>query len=905
MSKTIRLPGPKRAIRHPIGNSGSPSVRATSTCTCFLLLLLILFLFLAAVAVQAQPQDQQSEISQFGKYKVAKEELIVGFKKGVSENRKSSVHGSVNAKVKKRFAFINADLVKLPKGEKLEKAIEKYKKKDIVAYAEPNYLISIDRTLSPPITPNDPSFDDLWGLHNTGQSGGTEDADIDAPEAWDITTGSDSVVVAVIDTGVDYNHEDLAANMWVNEDELNGDPDVDDDGNGFVDDIYGYDFCTYGQSRDSDPMDDRGHGTHCAGTIGARGGNSTGVVGVNHVVKIMALKFLGSGGTGWTSDAVDCIDYARQMGAHVINNSWGGGSYMQSLKDAIEAFDGVVACAAGNDYVDTDSNPHYPSSYDSANIISVTAVDRIDDQYYNWGATSVDIGAPGRSILSTLPVNEYGWANGTSMATPHVAGVAALLKARYPTLTTSQIIEYIYAGVVHIDSLVDLCTTGGRLNAYNALDAAAAAVGSLRVDIEPAAAVTAGAQWRRVGTSTWLNSGDTETGILIGLVTVEYKDITGWDKPADEEVTIISNLTTTTTGTYTQTGSLQVTIEPQDAIDAGAQWRRTGTEDWRDSEYIEEGILVGDVTVEYKTIAGWNSPPDETVTINFHETTTTTGAYEQHTGSLKANITPQGAVDDGAKWRRVGTETWLDNLYEESDIPIGEVTVEFKAIPAWIKPANHTTTINYNQTTNFYVGYTANPLVLDASDGAGMPGNNVVITVSLNGGEGVLSFGFDLNFDPEFLEYQAPAAQGTLLPPGYTFDASLIGGNAVRITGSSGDGETTLNSGSGTLASITFKIKETAETGAFTDLTLSNCTGDVASATADNGQVEVIDCIDNYDVNMDGTVTPGDALLAFQHYLEIVTILDPCSLLRADANGDGNVTPGDALIIFREYLGLN
>ena len=253
----------------------------------------------------------------------------------------------------------------------------------------------------------------LWGLDNTGQTGGTADADIDAPEAWDITTGSSSVVVAVIDEGVDYNHEDLAANMWINPGEvLDGN---DTDGNGYIDDIYGWDFYN-DDNTVFDPADGDDHGTHVSGTIGAEGDNGVGVVGVNWQVNIMVLKFLGPFG-GSNADAIEALEYVIMMknppyniNVKITSNSWGGGGFSQALYDAIEAArdaDILFIAAAGNASTDNDRFPSYPATYDLENIIAVTATDDDDAQYYNWGSLTVDVAAPGRSILSTTPGNTY------------------------------------------------------------------------------------------------------------------------------------------------------------------------------------------------------------------------------------------------------------------------------------------------------------------------------------------------------------------------------------------------------------------------------------------------------------------------------------------------------------------
>ncbi len=340
-----------------------------------------------------------------------------------------------------------------------------------VAYVEPDFAIA------PELFSGDPSFGSLWGLHNTGQSGGLADADIDAPEAWDVTTGSRSVVIAVIDTGVDYTHRDLAANIWRNPGEIPGDG-IDNDGNGFVDDVYGWDFA----NRDADPMDDNGHGTHVAGTIGAVGGNGIGIVGVNWQVSIMALKFLSGSGSGSTSGAIGAINYATRMkrdfGVNVVatNNSWGGGGFSAALRDAIAAGGReniLFVAAAGNEGTNNDATPHYPSNYTDAAVISVAASDRANRlaSFSNVGATSVDLAAPGVSITSTLPGNRYGSYSGTSMAAPHVAGVVGLLAAANPTATAAEIRRAILGTTTPVGAFAGRMVTGGLLNAAAAVQA--------------------------------------------------------------------------------------------------------------------------------------------------------------------------------------------------------------------------------------------------------------------------------------------------------------------------------------------------------------------------------------------------------------------------------------------------
>jgi subtilisin family serine protease len=365
--------------------------------------------------------------------------------------------------IKKEFALVpGLCLVQLPADMTVEEALQKFNGTQGILYAQPNYELTIDSTF-----PDDTRFDDLWGMHNTGQTGGTADADIDAPEAWDVGTGSSEIIVAVIDTGVDYTHPDLAGNMWTNEPELNGSPGVDDDGNGYIDDIYGYDFC----NNDGNPMDDHYHGTHCAGTVGATGNNGQGVAGVCWDVRIMALKFLNSAGSGSSSNAIQCVEYSVLMGANLSSNSWGGGGYDQGLKDAIDAAGEagmLFVAAAGNDNLDNDTYPHYPSSFTSSSLISVMATDKYDNKssFSNYGLISVDLGAPGSSILSCQPGGGYQYLNGTSMATPHVAGACALLWSLNPAMSNQEIKNILLQSVD--PTLPGLCVSGGRLNLYNA-----------------------------------------------------------------------------------------------------------------------------------------------------------------------------------------------------------------------------------------------------------------------------------------------------------------------------------------------------------------------------------------------------------------------------------------------------
>lgn len=365
-----------------------------------------------------------------------------------------------------------------------------------VLYAEPNYILQISDWQSGPdpaqtiarllATPNDPMFDQLWGLHNTGQTGGTNDADIDAPEAWDVSTGSDDVIIAVIDTGVDYTHEDLQANMWTNPKECPQGPGKcqadgkDDDNNGYVDDFYGINAI----NDSGDVMDDFGHGTHVAGTIAAVGNNRKGVVGVSWKSRIVGCKFLSAFGSGTTANAVKCFNYIydlktkQKQNILLTNNSWGGGGRSRSLEEAMGRVDSPLHIAsAGNSNTNRLS---YPAGYDLENIISVAATDQ-DDKYAsfsNYGEDWVDLAAPGVSILSTVPTGRcaicdpsgYRAINGTSMAAPHVAGAAALVWSEFGNLNNAQVKQRVLSGSDPLKDRSKLTLTNARLNLFNVME---------------------------------------------------------------------------------------------------------------------------------------------------------------------------------------------------------------------------------------------------------------------------------------------------------------------------------------------------------------------------------------------------------------------------------------------------
>jgi subtilisin family serine protease len=402
--------------------------------------------------------------------------ILVGFRAGVSAPAQADVLADAGAKPTKRFAPIRGALVSVAPGT-TARTIRTLNRDSRVAYAEPNFILH-----AADVIPNDPFFSRLWGLHNTGQTvnwtAGTPDADIDAPEAWSVSTGSSDVVVAVIDTGVDTAHPDLAPNIWVNAGEdcagcrTNG---LDDDGNGYVDDWRGWDFA----NGDNDPTDDNGHGTHVAGTVAARGNNGLGVAGVTWSSKIMPLKFLGADGSGTTADAIIAILYARAKGVPILNNSWGGGEVSQALRDAIEQTDAsgeLFVAAAGNDFTNTDLEPFYPASYDVPNVLVVGASDQFDRKawFSNYGTRSVDLSAPGTNVYSTWTGATYRFADGTSMATPQVSGAAALAKAVFPDASGVGLKALLLRDVDPVGVLNAASRTGGRLNVDRAARCAGA-----------------------------------------------------------------------------------------------------------------------------------------------------------------------------------------------------------------------------------------------------------------------------------------------------------------------------------------------------------------------------------------------------------------------------------------------
>jgi Subtilase family len=456
-----------------------------------LLVLALACAFLPAAAVSSASERPSTKTQP--RFRAVPGELIVGFGDRVSARGQRRALTKAVASTKQRFGRIDAALVTVPRGE-LAATMARLRADPRVGYVERNFRI---QAADHGGTPNDPSFHQQWGLDNFGQmvSGfpGTADADIDAQEAWQVTTGSAGVVVGILDTGLDLTHPDLAANVWLNPGEncagcrTDG---VDNDGNGYVDDWRGWDFV----NNDNNPTDDNGHGSHVAGIIGAVGNNGVGVAGVNWDVELMPLKFLNANGSGTTADAIEALLYATANGADLTNNSWASAPFSQAMLDAIRQADAagsLFVAAAGNDSLDRDTYTDYPASYDAPNIIVTAATDSNDAKawFSAYGARTVDLGAPGADVYSTWRLGTYNFASGTSMATPHVAGAAALAKAAFPGASDVGLKALLLRTTDPNASLAGRTTTGGRLNANSAASCSGAPLVWLEA---PAAGFTVG-----------------------------------------------------------------------------------------------------------------------------------------------------------------------------------------------------------------------------------------------------------------------------------------------------------------------------------------------------------------------------------------------------------------------------
>lgn len=478
----------------------------------FLSLAVFSAVFAIATATAASP-----ETVSLGKRPALAARVLARFKVDTGAEARETVLTGQRARVAKEYSqvpgLVALELLPEPKpnlvvpgadkggdpGKALLKRIAALQATGAFVYVEPDYMVRIQAT------PSDSAYQDgtLWGLNNTGLNGGVAGADIQAEEAWNITTGSPNVIVGVIDTGIRYTHQDLLARMWTNPGEIAGNG-QDDDNDGFVDNVHGINAII----GSGNPMDDNDHGTHCAGTIGAQANGGGPHVGVAWDIRLMALKFLDAEGSGSTGDAVTCINFAvaekGRLPANIrmiLSNSWGGGGPSQALEDAVIAARNagiLFVAAAGNESNNNDTFPSYPANINVDNVLSVAAVDRADQlaSFSNRGAATVHLGAPGVAIYSSTSGSdtEYKTFNGTSMATPHVSGVAALIWSAFPNASLSEVRQRLLVGVVPIQALNGQTVTGGRLNAFRSLSAGADGTLELAATAEGGLQVIPGAQ---------------------------------------------------------------------------------------------------------------------------------------------------------------------------------------------------------------------------------------------------------------------------------------------------------------------------------------------------------------------------------------------------------------------------
>jgi subtilisin family serine protease len=990
--------------------------------------------------------------------------------------------------------------VKLAEGKSVKTAVaEKWGKQDqrIIA-VEPNYRVHILDT-----APNDPRYPELWGLNNIGQTGGLTDADIDAPEAWDYETGSSDVIIAVIDSGIDYLQPDLVENMWVNTGEI-PDNGIDDDGNGYIDDIHGYDF----HQVDSDPSDAYGHGTHCAGTIAGRGNNGLGVTGVSWQAKLMACRFLSASGSGWTSDAIEAINYAVANGAKVLSNSWGGGGYSESLKAAIEnARDNGVLfiAAAGNNGQDNDAIPHYPSSYNVSNVLAVAATDHNDAlaTFSNYGDESVHLAAPGVSILSTVPYHEtifyedfqgailpgfegtqmmpegpanrwgtinnvvnpgnivargdwenaqpylgdsdgaivtppmdtrglrglsveflyryeigstdiltmdvwdgtswrtlfsrnsdccfgqdyfyfirvdipedaqndqmkirfrwvtdsddnnyyggevddiriqyimdgtedYGLKNGTSMATPHVSGAAALIWAQNPSFTLSEVKRLILNTVDPLDSLSGKLIHDGRLNIYSSLSCVPGNVHmnilspghdflaymghdkSVKIALSDCQSAVTDAAVQVTPTN-----GDAAFDLLDdGMApdaTANDGIYTGNWNPVHLGLTELNITATGSFGSMEESVSGEVIVYGPFIFDQGPLTGANGgcwanITDWQN--FAEQVSFPDDTTITEIRIFTCIGPRSGDVHVKILDDAggqPGTYLYEEDKTPDSWIADPDGggyvltvllqqpfvAMANIVYW--IGVSGNGNELGQYSVLTPGDGTmVQFDD-----RVFNHHAHIG-DMMFQLTGGNIIVPCgeddtgALDIAGAAGAIGDTVTIPVRIqNAPDAVSSIGFEV-FLPSVLTF-TEHTRGPLVADFDFFDCNIPDDkpDVVRCGGFKAEGGIAAGA-SGDVVLLTFDVSPACE-GIWT-VGLQELKDDIKTWSATSG---CFDCSVTCDVNGDGEVTPRDALCAFQKYLGYPdTACGPAEEIFCDVTGDGDCTPADALEIFKEYLGL-
>jgi len=663
--------------------------------------------------------------------------IILGLTSETNIQEATTLVESLGGSVIKDLSSINAVVVELPDPDAdMAEAIGQWMNQPGVQYAQPDYIEYVNTVL-----PNDAFFSGQWALHNTGQTGGTPDADIDAPEAWDSFTGGSDVVLATIDTGVNYSHPDL--NMWTNPGEIAGNG-IDDDGNGYADDVHGIDA----YNGDSDPMDDHPfrHGTVVSGVMAAVGNNSIRTSGVNWDAQVMALKFQNRFGVGLTSTAIECIEYMTMMkrdyGVNVVvaNTSWGGNSSDPALLAALEAAinEGIMFVAAAGNYPrDIDATPFYPASHDLDGIIAVAATDHNDLLTYfsNWGADSVDLGAPGEGILSINLFPE----DGTSMAAPHVAGAVAFLKAFSPGSSLAQIKAAILAGTDKIPALNGITVSGGRLNLLGALM-------SLRTEVTVSAVPPSAA----------------EDGGLLGFV---------FSRSGDTGAPLTANFTVAGSATfssdYTQTGAASFAASSGTIIIPAGSSTATVTVDPTADTTVEpdETVVLTVATGTGYIVGAANSATgmiqnDDLATISINDVSlaegnTGTTAFSftvsidkpaSHDITVKANTSGVTATSGGTDYTDLVNHTATIAAGTTSTTVTVDVTGELVVEPDETFEVN-LSDAEFNGTTD------STRVVIGDAQGTGTIQNDDLATISINdvslaeGNTGTTAFSFTVSID--------------------------------------------------------------------------------------------------------------------------------------------------------------
>lgn len=718
--------------------------------------------------------------------------ILVKSKNATAAKAMFSLYKALNLNEDVDFAFAaganplvpGLSLIHLPAGSDLVSVLAALNADPTIAYAEPNFIYTAM------LTPNDPDYARQWHLNQAS------DADIDAPEAWDIQQGGNNVIIASIDTGVDYNHADLRNNIWINPDEIanNG---IDDDRNGYVDDVRGWDFA----NNDNNPMDDNRHGTHVAGIMAAEGNNGIGGTGVAWRARIMPLKFLSSTGSGSSANAIKAIQYAVAKGAKISNNSWGGGGLSQALSDAIGAANAaghLFVAAAGNAGTNNDTAPSYPASYNQPNIIAVASTTNSDalSSFSNFGVRTVHVAAPGSSIYSTVLNNAYGILSGTSMAAPVVSGVAGLLLAQNPSLTVPQLKTAITSTVDKIAALSTRVSSGGRVNALRALQSLGASAPPVTV---PAAVTVTPATTSVVagGTQQFTASGGTApytwtvanaamgsissnglftAGTIAGSTSILVRDNVGVQTQATVTVTAAPTPTNPTplslapvTGSVTVNQTLNLTASggtPPYIWSTSNATIASITPGANSSTAVLRGLSAGSVTVSVRDSAA--SPASvSSGNISVAAAATTPAALSVNTPTTLISVGVPVALSVSG-----GTPPYTWN----SSVP-GVLTL----------PTTTGSTVNA-------VGQSAGSGTVTVRDSLGATGTTALITVrsiQIQGGASTIQIGQTVNFSATggrapYTWSSSQAAIATILPT--TGGLTGVGSGTVTVTATDADG---------------------------------------------------------------------------------------------------------------------